>query len=185
MNRALGMFLVIVLGLAAAAYLGSPFWAFQQLKEAAQTGDKDRLAALVDFPAVREDLKRQVDSGAVKLAREASGVGFPAVMALGRLGSLLGDRTIDRLVTPQAIATMVTLGRSPRDPTARTEAADVQSGKVAPQPSVHYGYLSPDRFRVALSPNAQSDVAAALIMQRQGLFSWRVEQIELPRYERR
>lgn len=182
MNRALGVLLVIVLALAAAAYLGSPFWAFQQLKVAAETGDQDRLAALVDFPAVRDDLKRQVDSGAVKLAREASGVGFPAVMALGRLGSMLGDRAIDKLVTPQAITTMITLGRSPRDPLARTEAAEAQSGRTTPQPSIHYAYLSPDRFRVALAPNAQSDVAAALILQRQGLFSWRVEQIELPRY---
>ena len=182
MNRLLGVLLVIALALAAAAYLGSPFWAFQQLKEAAQAGDKDRLAALVDFPAVREDLKRQVDSGAVKLAREASGVGFPAVMALGKLGSLLGDRAIDKLVTPKAIATMISLGRSPRDPQAREEVAEAQSGRTTPQPSVRYAYLSPDRFRVALAPNAQSDVAAALILQRQGLVSWRVEQIELPRY---
>ena len=182
MSRALGVLAFFVVALAVAAYVGSPFWAFQQLKEAAETGDRDRLAALVDFPAVREDLKRQVDSGVVKLAREASGVGFPAVMAFGKLGSLLGDRAVDKLVTPKAIATMVSLGRSPRDPQAREEAAEAQSGKAAPQPSVHYAYLSPDRFRVALAPNAQSDVAAALILQRQGLFSWRVEQIELPRY---
>lgn len=184
MPRTLGALLVLIVVLVAAAYLGSPFYAFQQLREAAREGDRDRLAALVDFPAVREDLKHQVDSGAVKLAREASNVGFPAVMALGKLGSMLGDRAVDRLVTPEAISTMLTLGRSPRDPNANVEKAAIETGRVAPRMSVRYAYLSPDRFRVALAPNAESDVAAALILQRQGLFSWRVEQIELPRYGR-
>ena len=184
MNRILAALIIVLLLLAAGAYLGSPLWTFQQLKEAARAGDKDRLAALVDFPAVREDLKRQVDSKVVKLAREASGVSFPAVMALGRLGSMLGDRTIDKLVTPEAIATMVVWGRSPRDPNLAAARQAAQKGATSPSASVHYAYLSPDRFRVALAPNAQSDVAAALVMQRQGLFSWRVVQIELPRYGR-
>ena len=125
-----------------------------------------------------------INEAAVKLAREASGVSFPPVMAIGRLGSLLGDRVIDKLVTPEAIATVVLWGRSPRDPNLPEARKAAQSGAVPASASVHYAYLSPDRFRVALAPNAQSQVAVALVMQRQGLFSWRVVQIEVPLYGR-
>ena len=181
MSRILGVLIVIGLVLAGAAYAGSPLWAFEQLKDAARSGDRDRLEALVDFPAVRENLKHEVDSKVVKLAREASGVSFPAVMALGRLGAMLGDRAVDKLVTPQAISAMVTEGRSPRRRTDQANQDGSQAEAPPPRPSVHYAYLSPDRFRVALSPADQPDVAVALIMERHGLFSWRVEEIELPR----
>jgi hypothetical protein len=176
MNRILGVLALLVLLLAAAAYIGSPFWTFHELKEAARSGDKDRLEALVDFPAVRENLKGQVDSKAVKLAREASGVGFPAVMALGKLGSVIGDRAVDRLVTPEAITALVTKGRNLR----LHQVNDDHQGADA-QPQVRYAYLAPDRFRVALSPADRPDTTVALVMNRQGLFSWRVEELELPK----
>jgi len=179
MSRILGVVIVVGLVLAGAAYAGSPLLAFEQLKAAARSGDRDRLEALVDFPAVREDLKHQVDSKVVKLAREASGVSFPAVMALGRLGAMIGDRAVDKLITPQAISAMVTEGRSPRRH-AEPSDQDPTDG-TTPKVSVHYAYLSPDRFRVALSPADRPDTAVALIMDRRGLFSWRVEGIELPR----
>jgi hypothetical protein len=43
-----------------AAYLGSPFWAARQFRNAALSADVDRLDAAVDFPAVRESLKSQL-----------------------------------------------------------------------------------------------------------------------------
>ncbi len=182
MNRGLGILLAIALLLVAGAYVASPIWAFTQLKEAARAGDRDRLDALVDFPAVRENLKQQVDSKAVKLARQASGVGFPAVMVLGKLGAAIGDRAVDKLITPGAISAMVTLGRSPRDHKARDNPDGAAPGdEDSHKPDIHYAYLSPDRFRIALSPADRPDPVVALIMERHGLVSWRVEEIELPK----
>jgi hypothetical protein len=177
MNRVVAALLVLVLTAVAAAWLASPLWTFEQLKDAARAGDQERLEALVDFPAVRDNLKKQVDSRAVKLAREASGVGMPAVMALGKLGAMIGDRAVDRLVTPEAITLIVNRGRNPRlnwsndDPPPRADA----------RPEVRYAYLSPDRFRVALSPPDRPETSVALIMERRGLFTWRVEELELPK----
>lgn len=194
MNRALSAILLVLLVVLGAAYAASPLYAFHQLKRAAETGDRDRLNALVDFPGVREDLKRQVDSGAVKLAREASGVGYPIAMILGKLGASIGDRAIDRLVTPEAISVMVRTGVIPHkhkhaDAPAGGEGAAPASdaATAAPQaaetPKVvtRFAYLTPDRFRVAVSPADHTDKAIDLIMVRQGLFSWRLEQIELPK----
>lgn len=184
MSRALGLIAVLLLVALGVAYAASPLYAFRQLKAAAVTGDRDQLNALVDFPAVRDDLKRQVDSRAVKLAREASGAGYPIAMLLGKLGAAFGDRAIDRLVTPEAISEMVRSGMVPRrhhhkaaDPDAAATGQDGEGDKVV----ARYGYLTPDRFKVAVAPSSDPDRAIDLIMDRQGLFSWRLEQIELPK----
>ena len=183
MNRTLSLILLLLLLVLGVAYAASPFYAFRQLKEAALTGDKDQLNALVDFPAVKDDLKRQVDSGAVKLAREASGVGYPIAMVLGRLGSAFGDRVIDRLVTPEAISAMVRSGQVPHK--HRKAAADTDGGGASGDEGggvvTRYAYLTPDRFKVAIAPAAEPRTSIGLILARQGLFSWRLEQIELPK----
>ena len=44
---------------------------------------------------------------------------------------------------------------------------------------VRDGYLTPDRFRVGISPASAPEEQIGLIMDRRGLFSWRVEEIEL------
>ena len=198
MNRALGALLLIGLLLVAGAYIASPVYAFTQLKDAARTGDRDRLEALVDFPAVRENLKRQVDSKAVKAARGASGISYPVVAILGRIGAALGDKAVDKLVTPQSISAMVTLGEARHGHNSKDKGASKDAdasgdnntaANPAPPPAqdlslpkveTHYAYLTPDRFRVAVAPASHPDVPVALIMDRKGLFSWRVEEIELP-----
>ena len=50
---------VVFVVLAAAAYFGSPYWAIQQMRSVAQSGQGDKLVGYVDFPAVRESLKTQ------------------------------------------------------------------------------------------------------------------------------
>jgi hypothetical protein len=175
MNKVLGGLAVLILVALAAAYVGSPFYAFQQLKEAARSGDRERLEAMVDFPAVREDLKRQVDSKATKLARGAEGIGYPIAAILGKLGASLGDKSIDKLVTPEAISAMVQSGRAPRG----HHKSDT-GGKPAAA-TVGYGYLTPDRFRFRVAPAEAPDEPIDLIMERHGLVSWRLEAIELPK----
>ena len=182
MTRGFGALILIGLLLVVGAYVASPVFAFSQLKDAARAGDRDRLEALVDFPAVRENLKRQVDSKAVKAARTASGISYPVIAILGHLGAALGDKAVDKLVTPESISAMVTLGEA-RHGRKHKDAADEAASTQAESRrhvETHYGYLTPDRFRVTVAPATHPDVAVALIMDRQGLFSWRVKEIELP-----
>ena len=187
MNRTLGVILALVLLAVGVAYAASPFYAFHQLKAAAEAGDKDQLNALVDFPGVRDDLKRQVDSQAVKLAREASGIGYPIAAIIGHLGAAFGDHVVDKLVTPEAISAMVRSGMVPHKHKRQDDHQDDTASAPPPAPAdddskvvTRFAYLTPDRFRVAVSPADQADRAINLIMDRQGLFSWRLEQIELP-----
>lgn len=181
MNRFLGVLLVLIVLALGAAYAGSPIYAFQQLKEAAQSGDRERLEALVDFPAVREDLKRQVDSKATRLARTASGVGYPIAAILGRLGAALGDRAIDRLVTPEAISAMVQYGETSRGRPKDGAADPGSDASVRQGTKVGFAYLTPDRVRARVAPAADPNRPVDLILERHGLFSWRLEAIELPK----
>lgn len=186
MSRGLVGLVVLVLLVVGAVYVGSPFYAFHELKAAAEAGDRERLEAMVDFPAVREDLKRQVDSKAVKLARRASGVGYPIAAVIGAVGAALGDRAIDRLVTPDAISAMIRFGVTSRShhrqaAEAATEAGDTTRAASESKTAVHYGFLSPDRFRASVAPARDPDHPIDLILERHGLFSWRLEAIQLPK----
>ena len=184
MNKGLGLLLVLVLIAVGAVYAASPLYAFHQLKEAARSGDRERLEAMVDVPAVRDDLKRQIDSKATKLARKAEGVGYPIAAVIGALGAALGDSAINRLVTPEAISAMVQTGETPnhRHKAASGEDAKANADEDGPHGTVVRGaYLSPDRFRFRVAPARAPDRGIDLIMERHGLFSWRLEAIELPK----
>lgn len=146
---------LIVLGLLAfgVAYVGSPWLAFRQLGDAARGGDEDRLDALIDYPAVRDGLKRQVDSAPTRLSRTIAGVGFAPVQAVGKLGAMHGDHKIKKLISADALA-----------------------GLVSGDPSYHY--LTPDRVRIAVE--RPSRPAAGFILERRGLFGWKLVKVELP-----
>lgn len=153
MGRFLGFLILLGALVAGVAYVGSPWLAFRQLGEAARSGDQDRLEALVDYPAVREGMKRQVDSGPTKLSRSMSGVGFAPVQAVGKLGSMHGDRKIRKLIAADQLALLV-----------KGEA--------------HYAYLTADRVRVTVAAGDRDP--AGFILERRGLFSWKLVKVELP-----
>ena len=153
MGRLFGFLIFLAILAFAAAYAGSPWYAFRQLGVAARSGDQDRLEALIDYLAVQEGMKRQVDSGPTRLSRTLSGVGFAPVQAVGKLGSMHGDRKIRKLV-------------------AADRLADLTQGEAS------YGYLTPDRMRVTVAKPPRPP--AGFILERRGLFSWKLVKLELP-----
>lgn len=153
MGRLFGFLVFLAIVAFAAAYAGSPWYAFQQLREAAAAHDADRLEALVDYPAVQDGMKRQVDSGPTKLSRTLAGVGFAPVQAVGKLGTMRGDKKIRKLI-------------------AADRLADLTQGEVS------YSYLTPDRMRVTASKPSRPP--AGFILERRGLFAWKLVKLELP-----
>jgi hypothetical protein len=69
----IGIIAVIVIGVV--AYELSPLFAFNSLKRAAKSGDRDRLEQVVDFPAVRENLKSQISASILEAMRADPTVG--------------------------------------------------------------------------------------------------------------
>lgn len=154
MGRLFGFLLVAGLIALGGYYAVSPWLAFRNLREAAASGDADRLAALVDEKEVRENLKSQVDSEFTKSARAAAKVGWTPLEAAGKAGSMLGDRKVKKQIRADRIA----------DLTAGDESL---------------AYLTPDTVRVTVAKPPRSP--AAFVMERRSLFGWKVTKIVLPR----
>ena len=161
MGRLLVIVAVVAAVLFGGAYFASPAFALWQLKEAVQNEDRDKIQALIDFDSVSADLRRQVDSELVKAAREAKESGWLPLEAIGRLGELAGDRKIRRMMEPGGLEQMIA------------------SGEVRPA----FEYLTLDRVRVKLKRPGEKDIPVTMIMDRQGLFGWRVTRIELPGHQ--
>jgi hypothetical protein len=79
-----------LLAIAAAGWwFGSPWWTLWRMREAAQAGDGEALAAYVDFPALRASTRKQ----------------------LGPLGGVFARPAVDALVSPAAIRLALATGR--------------------------------------------------------------------------
>jgi len=77
-------------------WFGSPWWTLWRMREAAQAGDADALAAYIDFPALRASTR-------TKLAPR-----------LGPLGGALARPAVDALVSPAALRLALGRGRGGR-----------------------------------------------------------------------
>jgi hypothetical protein len=76
---ALGAALAFLAG--AGWWFGSPWWTLWRMREAAQAGDSEALAAYIDFPALRASTRGR----------------------LGPFGGALAGRAVDALVSPAAL----------------------------------------------------------------------------------
>ncbi len=171
-------FLFAVLGLcivaAIAGYIASPYFVFHQLQRAAAAGDRDGLEATVDFPAVREDFKAQLNAAFMAKMQSDPGMKDNPFAAVGLLlvPAVIG-RLIDSYITPQGLALMVAKARTPRQ-------SERPSGGERGHVSTQYGYVSLDRFQAVVSNDAEPGQSLNFVLERRGLFSWKLIRIALP-----
>ncbi len=172
--------LALIGALFLAAYGGSPYWAVQQLREAARTGDQEKLEAHVDFPAVRDSIKSQLNAAIAERVRAEGGAENNNPFAV--LGAILApaivDQAVNAYVTPDAIAKMVKEGEAP----AAGDAAptEEESADKEPKTKVSYAYASLDRFKAKFTREDQPDEPLVITMERRGLFGWKLVRIDLP-----
>lgn len=155
------------------AYIGSPFWAARQFKEAAISADVDRLDAAVDFPAVRESLKSQMTVAlTAKMQNDPEMRSNPfAGLGMMVMPALIG-RMVDGFVTPEGMSAIMKRGRIERGGA---------EPKINPNVDYDYDYRSLDRFAVTVNAlNAKASEAPKFVFERRGLFSWRMIRLEIP-----
>lgn len=160
-------------------YFASPGYAVMQLRQAAVEGDADALRERVDFNSIRESLKS--DARASVEAEVASGRGgmpakFGASLALGLIGPM-----IDRLVTPENIATLVSEGQA-----MDGDLTGIAPPRQQPMPRLDEEPAEPadwtierdgfSRFRAVATNEANAPV---FIFERDGL-GWDLTRIALP-----
>ena len=157
-----------------AIYLyASPYLVLNNIKNAAEQGDADKLSGYIDFPSVKQSIKDQVKASMVEeLAASDEQDGFEALGTL--LAAAMIDPIIDGVVTPDSVA-LILQGQkldfdlnndTPEDkPVAKNEDIDYKAG-----------YLSFNRFKVQVIDADDMDESLDIIMHRDGL-SWEVTRI--------
>lgn len=166
------------LAIFAVAWAAAPIVAAQSLIRAAKAGDAARLEQLVDFPSLRDSLKVELE--AEVLARVRSDPRL-AESGLGGIGMMLAPMllagAVDTVVTPQVVAAMVRDGEAP-DPTDAPDPAP-KAGDAGDDIHQSWGYRDLNTFAVTLTRRDAPNKRLALLMDRRGLFSWKLAAVDL------
>lgn len=162
----------------AAAWAAAPVLAGQALIRAAKAGDARKLEELVDFPALRDSLKDELnDEVAARIRRDPrvadSGLGGIGMM----LAPMILSGAVDTVVTPEVLAQMVATAEAP-DP---TRSSLPEPGDEADKDDIHqaWGYRDLNHFAVTLTDRDHPDQHLALILERRGVFSWKLAAVDL------
>jgi hypothetical protein len=193
-------FAIIVIVTFGTASFASPFWAMRQLRAAAAAGDSAALEHYVDFPALRESVKAELQTNVIapmvadSKLKDSPIAGVGAMMATAMLGPV-----VDSMVSPAGIAKMVqgralpgtgsaeraseAASAAPSSPSPQTAApasppAPAVESKADVHPQSHYD--GPSRFIVTYDVGGSTAKSAQLILHRDGLFSWKLAGVKLP-----
>ena len=170
--------LVLVVGVLA-VYLGSPYWTLYQIRSAAAAGEGDRVAAYVDFPAVRSSVKSQFAAAMTK-RMESKGKDNAFASVGHAIAFRMMDGLVDAMVSPEAVATMIRSGKAPRPVLDGKAAPFSASSGERPEPKVSRGYEGLDTFRAALVDPATNEETLVAVLSRQGAFTWKLTAVRIP-----
>lgn len=160
----------------AATSFASPWWTLHSLRSAAARHDGGAVAGQVDFPALRDSVKAQMQASLKRDMGNADGGNPFAAVGTG-LAMALVNPLVDAVVTPAGVAAMVEHGKvSIGKPRPEPEAADPAAEQDKPQDKPHFAlrYRGWDRFAVTW------DDGGSFVFRRAGLWSWKLAGIELP-----
>ena len=173
----IGLALAAVVAVAA-AWAAAPVLAAQGLIRAAKAGDARKLEALVDFPSLRQSLKEELNAELVARMRRDPDIAGSDLGGLGlMLAPMLLSGAVDTLVTPEMVAEMVVTAEAP-DPTQPPER---EPGDARDSDDIHqsWGYRDLNHFAVTLTDRDRPDQQLALILERRGLFTWKLAAVDI------
>ena len=157
-------------------FVVTPAMAVQGIIGAARAGDAEALATRVDFPALRESLKDELNARMRAEVRDRLRGEAPGLAALGMmLAPSLMDSAVDVFVTPDAVAAMVSSARAPgvKDEGSADRGKDAGIRRS-------YGFRDPDTFVVILTDPDRADRPLKLLLERRNLVQWKLAGVDLP-----
>lgn len=167
---------IIALVVVICGYLyASPYIAINNIKNAAQAGDSEKVSKYIDYPSVRRSFKDQMNAMMMKEMANHKDDGFVALGAM--LASTMVDKMIDGFVTPEGM-TMMMQGKDLKDAAQSSEGTSTTETKEEDQPEYKTRYTSYSDFEVVIQdPNDSKAVTVKMV--RDGL-SWKVNKIVVP-----
>lgn len=173
----LSVVLALLLGLVA-LWAAGPWLAMRGIDQALAQRSPAQLEKHIDFPALRVNLKAQLNDRIVRAAGAEVQANRFGALALAAAGQLAGAG-VDSVVTPVGISALLHGQGGWRKATGNTETADTHSPPARPQPfaRIHWRYESANRF--SASRQDGDGHITVFIFQRQQL-RWRLVDIQLP-----
>jgi len=160
----------VLIALFAGWYTLSPAYAFSQLQEAAEEGDRAELEERVDFNAIRTSMKEQMKAQvSVELMKEEAENPLAAMGGMMAMGMV--DSMIDAMVTPEMIIGVVKEGRVTQENLVTESSADVDW-------DIERDGIS--GFTVHLTDKGERDARMpSIVFKRDGL-GWKLVDIRFP-----
>lgn len=154
----------------------SPYITVYQMKESAENHDGASLSEHVDYPALRESLKSQMNT-MLGVNRDVKSVKDIPMAAFGSLfGGILAEKMVDAYLTPESIAKLMN-GEEQNSKNSQEYSKTHSSPKPFSDASMSYESFS--RFSITLKEN-ESDKEIKFILRRSGM-EWKLTEILLPR----
>lgn len=154
----------------------SPYWAIHQTRQAVISRDAKALNERIDYPRVREDLKRQLMGHLHKQMRSATGESSPMAAFGKAVGAMIVDNLLESLVSPESILKLMQEGRTV-DAKAPTESHDPVDKEKVSWSTKRHGL---NKVVVTVFREGQVNRAMGVVFERSGFATWRVVGIELP-----
>lgn len=212
MKKICVVIVAVLVAAGGALFYASPFFALWNIKSSVENQDAQGLAAAVDFPAIRESLKKQASSKATQATSAALG-GLAVLDKIGSLGNLgkLGDKlgkigaarkplvaasgvfaegltapVIDKTITPEGILTLAEthgIFQPDDDDESGSGGAGDDSQEYARES--HHWEIDMDYeslHRVIIAVE-YNDRPASLVLTREGAFdAWRIVDVVIKDY---
>jgi len=181
---AIGMVSVIIV-LGGAGFYATPYFAYRNMRIAAENKDTETLNNYVDYKSLKESLKANLND---KISREAgSKKGEDAMEKLGAaIASAFINPMIDAFVTPDGLA-MIVRGSIPdrkkakRPSEKKTEdGAEKKSSRNDPEMETSMYYENANNFVVAFKEKGAAEDQVRLVFKRDGIVSWKLCAMDLP-----
>lgn len=161
----------VVMFAAGVWYFESPVWTLSRMKAAAEADDPEALNRYIDYPALRESLRQEIDA---KLADGAPNDSTGLSALKSAIGAAIAGPVIDSLVTPTGMRAAL---RARHD--QKVQSADGPSAvfQLPDQPVIERRGFS--EFMLS----AKSRPGSGMLFKREGL-SWKLSGVELGQYKR-
>lgn len=155
--------------------LASPYWVVSRIREAIRQQDAQALAEYIDFPALKESFKGQINAMLVEKMADKQGANGLEALGAAMATAFVGP-IVDALVTPQAIARMMQ-GRDVPWPAGVSQPQSDGSEAEQAQAEVSMGYASYDRFNMTVADRRSLEKKISFTLHRTGLWAWKVAAI--------
>ena len=166
---------IAVIALGAVTY-ASPYYTLYQMKAALAERDAAALAEHVDFPALRENVKQQINGAMAESIKATVGADNPFAAMGQAFASSMTNKMVDAMVSPAGVVALV--NKSVAGSEQKVGDADTAQGARAEAKGRYVAaYANWDSF--VIRPTARQEDGGGLVLRRHGLWSWKLSAIEL------